>query len=356
LHRRAGHWCAVFSLLAAIVPGLALADLSGQPDKAKAAASLGFEQAVQGAIATAPEGQAPLQFWMEQSFGDPKALVRRTLPLIEALRNARLNLEQIQRAADRISRTASEILNQVHILNTGVTGAVTLGGGKVGFTFQSADAKIVPGFQPILPRDPRLTGQNLRAIRTPRDGSILQAGIFGPQSLSLPMPNGSYRIILLTGEAGIPGAIKTPFGRQVKVNQHSFDVAAARPDNSLPAAVLAAGNGALAAIGGGLILYADITTGRLDLEFVNPEGETYLCSVILEPMAEPSLLSGSPYVRALLDPKQHQTDIAEALAEIDNALGTLLSDVATAAGPQDRADQLNLSQPPAQQPDAISPN
>ena len=332
--------------------GMAILAVSSLPASAEgteltASPAVGEAEALQGAIDGTSEGLAKLRAWLEQAGGRPKATSARAIALIKALRPANgAASPDLQQIADRIAQSAERILRQVHIVRTSVATDVALGEGRLGFVFQTPDAKSPPGFDVILPRDPRLRGSNPTALRSPVDAPILRAGIVGVEAVTLKVPNGTYRLILLTSDMGLQNLNRSPFGTRVRVNDQTFEVATVAAADWRGAAAI--GHGATrAADGGSLILPAAVRDGTLTVSFLDPLGETFISGLILEPLAQRSLLAGAA---------ESELEVADADAAIDDAVGALLSEITTAAGPQALANNLQLNNPPAPPPDTLSAN
>jgi hypothetical protein len=306
-------------------------------------ADVSQEQALQGAISGTPQGLAILRAWLGQAGGKAKQTADRAVALIRALHNAKIvDAASLPEVADRIAQTADKILQQVHIYKASIEKEVSLGEGRLGFVFQSPDIAVPAGFTAILPRDPRLRGVDLKALQSPVKAPILRAGIVGVQSVTLAVPNGNYRLILVTSDMGVANLDRSPFGTTVRVNDRTYEVAATDPEAWRYEAVIGSGGGG-AATGGVLILAAAVRDGTLKVSFLNPAGETFISGLILEPLAQRSIVAGVA---------DDDADIVVADASIEEAVGSLLSEITTAAGPQQPVPGFDL---PAT-PDSLSPN
>jgi len=335
------------ALALALTIGVAAPAFPQAPERSdRPAAAVTRDQALQGAIDDTPAGRQALGTWLEQTGSGPKAVAAQAVALIRALRTAGINDPGLlQQTADRIAQSAEKILQQVHIYRASVAANLALGAGHIGFVFQSPDAVAPPGFEVILPRDARLRGANMRAIRSPVAAPILQAGIVGVRSVTLKVANGNYRLILLTADMQVANLNRAPFGTTVRVNERSYTVAAATPREWLQKAVLGGGGGI--GEGGALVLTAAVTDGTLIVSFLDPVGETFISGLVLEPLGQRSALNGVANDGA-------DENVATADAAIEDTVGSLLSEIATAAGPQQ--NNLGLNNPPAPAPDSLSAN
>jgi hypothetical protein len=315
------------------------------------------EQALQAILSGKDEGLKLLQKYFDQS-GSPKAVVALTNELIDLIKKdpAFKDISKLQAVADQIAKVADESINSAHVLKVGVDPGVTLTGKQHGFEFGPPDLKKFANFESIAPKDPRVTGKDVRGLRRPETAPLLGSGISGVQSVQLKMPNGQYRIILVTGNTGIPSLATAPFGQDVAVNGQSFHVAGGGSPDTWQG-LITLGNSGVNALGsdtgGAIVLMGTVTDGVLEVDLNGAPGTTFLAAMVIEPFGEPSIIAEEPSEDTWFD-----LDIDSrtgALAEIDDAVGTLLSDIATAAGPDQIAQILGLQNPPAN-PDALSSN
>ena len=94
----------------------------------------------------------------------------------------------------------------------------TLPPGARGFDFGPADADVMPGFDPVLPTDGRVTGDGMRGLHRPGDNRLLSDGIIGLRRFSTPMENGLHRILLITDDTGDESTLLSPLGNRIVVN------------------------------------------------------------------------------------------------------------------------------------------
>ncbi|HYM32451.1 MAG TPA: hypothetical protein VEU47_14195 [Candidatus Cybelea sp.] len=317
--------------------------------------------ALQGALTGTPDGLASLDAWLGEPSALPALTAARAGSLIGDLRRLlrQGNTTVVQAAAERISRAALSGMRELRVARAAVPSNIHLGDGRFGFAFQPPGAQAPQQFTAISPGDPRIAGRNLKAVRSTNDQHVLRSGIVGIESVKLAMPSGNWRVLVLTSDDG-PLSNAEPFGREVRVNNDTFQLASSRPNQWLQGATIGDGAAGGSPSGGVLMLPGRVSNATLTIAFSGGDSPTYVCAIIVEPADKPSLLRSGRDLQALLDPRTDTSAIAEAVAAIDDAIGALLADIPTAAGPgagpDQLAQQLGLNNPPSPQQPAVSPN
>jgi hypothetical protein len=305
------------------------------------------EQALAAILSGTDKGLQLLQKYFDES-GSPKAVVALTQELIAEIRQdpAFKDLAKLQAVADQIAKVAADSINSAHVLKVAVDPAMTLSGNQRGFEFGPPDMKKFANFESVPPKDPRIAGKDVRGLRRPETAPLLGSGISGVQTVQLSLPNGEYRIILVTGNTGIPGLEKAPLGDDVAVNGQSYHVAGGGSPDTWQG-LITLGNSGVNALGGdtggAIVLTGKVTDGVLQVDLNGAPGSTFLAAMIVEPFGEPSIIIEDPSADTWFDPGDESR--TEALAEIDDAIGNLLSDITTAAGPDQLAQNLGLQTP-----------
>ena len=64
--------------------------------------------------------------------------------------------------------------------------------------FGPADGKVMDGFTRVVPGDQRVAGKSVSALRSPEESALLADGLTGVQTISIDVPVGNYRIVLMT--------------------------------------------------------------------------------------------------------------------------------------------------------------
>lgn len=315
-------------------------------------------QALAGAIAGTPEGLAALQHYLDGA-GLPNAVAASAVDLIATLPASPAGGDPValQDAADRISEAATVAADSAPIVRLSVDPALALGQGRYGFDFGPADGAVQPGFRRVDARSNFVRGADMNGLRRPEGDSLLGDGVRGVEQFITRLPNGTYRVLLMTDDIGINEVTTNPYGQSVTVNGQDQRIAGVTPDQWLPSARLGAGADPAAAgadTGGVIVLTAVVTNGRLRLAFNGEAVDTYLTGIIIEPVTEPSVLDDSGPASGLLEERENQ--ILEAEDRVQEQLGELLSQVATAAGPDQLADILNLDQAVQEPAQDVSPN
>jgi hypothetical protein len=196
------------------------------------------------------EGQKLLQKYFEQGH-DPKEVTKLAQELLALAKSnpALKDIGKAQALADQIAKVADESINSVHVLKIAVDPNLVLTGKQKGFEFGPPDLKKFANFETVLPKDPRVAGVNLRGLRRPDTAPLLGSGLAGVHKVALEVPKGKYRIILITGNTGIPALTVSPLGQQITINGHVFRVAGGGNPESWQGLVTL-GTGSADALGG----------------------------------------------------------------------------------------------------------
>ena len=99
--------------------------------------------------------------------------------------------------------------------------------------------------------------------------------------------------------------------------------------------------------GGMIIVEVEVVNGKLVVNLDNLDGlSTYLTAIIVEPADQPSNFDLGGEVGDYY--QNDRARLAETNSRIDEQIGALLSEIATAAGPQQIAQALGIDQAPAE--------
>ena len=265
----------------------------------------------------------------------PEAITRRATALIaqigrekkDAATNSLLNV------IDQIASNAINLVSGAQIVRIGVDTEFVPTRATLAWDFGPPDGPISPGFERILPNDSRIGGAALDGLRRPAESELLSDGIAGVERIEANVPDGEYRIILMTQNLGDNKLMGNPFGSRIVVNGSATTVNQPSPDDWVKDAVFSnrgvqntAGqtaqgpgtkgfnSGDLGKFdpglfqrqqGGAIIIQAVARGGKLIIELSGFGGSTsYLTGLMVEPVSETSELVLSPEAAAALAPPE----------------------------------------------------
>jgi len=289
--------------------------------------------------------------------GGPSGVANRARLLIDELSQrdeVAGDAARLQQAMSLVADTAEESLAAPPVARVVVANNFRLADRAVGFDFGSPDSSVMVGFEKVTAKDPRVSGSRVKALRRPSGDSLLADGIADMHRFETELPNGKYRVVLLTDDLGEGLRTQTPFGAQVGVNGNPVQMAATSPDLWLDQAVLGSTGSGIASAGrsGMVIVEAEVADGKLVVEFGS--GRTYVSGLIVEPADGDSTLElTGQSERHYETPRQ---DRQAAQDEVFAAAAERLAEVVTAAGPAQTASVANQTQPAIATQQQISPN
>jgi len=340
--------CLGLALIAACLCATAAQAAAPEPRVLRAAAA--------AAISGAPADQQAVRAFLLQGGGPSGVADRARLLLNELSERPELsgNAAALQQAMGVVTDSAEESLAAPPVARVQVAQNFRLPSRAVGYDFGSPDSDVMPGFQKVTDKDPRITGSGVKALRRPSGDNLLADGIADVHRFEAKMPNGSYRVMLLTDDLGDGLRTQTPFGDRVDVNGNPVQMAAMAPDLWLDEAVLGQAGTGIASSGrsGMVILEAEVIDGTLVVEFGS--GRTYLSGLIVEPVEEDSALELTGQSEAYYDTPREDRDAAQ--DEVFTAAAERLAEVVTAAGPAQAAEVANVTEPALANPQQVSPN
>lgn len=271
--------------------------------------------------------------------GNPDAISRRSIDLVTALQQSGLVTDPtlIGAITQRVATAASDSLNSMPVLQLKVDKTFVAPPGVRAYDFGPPDKAAQNGFQRVLPNDPMLQGQT-RGLRRPGDEEgILSGGISGVKNINVkPIPDGEYRVTLMTEALGDANLTLAPFGNSIVANGQNERVLEAPPDRwahmmVMSSAGLAGAGEADDSHGGGLTLIVKVVGGQLTLGFnfdgVNQQAlQTYLTGMVIEPVNQPSVFARTPDAPPLIPDAQNR------LREEANLLAAIVSTINKPAG------------------------
>ena len=135
-------------------------------------------------------------------------------------------------AAERIADAATDALNAQCITRFEEDEDFSLPEAAIGFDFSTPDSKQISGYERVTPNDERLeTDTEMSGLRRPTDKPVVAHGIVGVKKFSTEMPNGIYRVTLITDDLGDWSKFPRPFGNRVRVNDKTVRVLTKDPSD-----------------------------------------------------------------------------------------------------------------------------
>ena len=316
---------------------------------------------IERALAGDNDALGALQEYLSGSDGkSPEAVAQRASALIAQIGRQKqdASTNSLLSVIDQIASNAINLVSGAQIVRIGVDNEFVPTRALIAWDFGPADGAIAPGFERILPNDGRIGGAALDGLRRPSDSEMLNDGIAGVERIEANVPDGEYRIILMTQNLGDSKLMGNPFGSQISVNGTAQSINQPSPDDWVKDAVFsnrglqntagqtAEGPGAKGFIsgdlgkfdpglfqrqqGGAIIIQAIARGGKLIIELSGFGGSrSYLTGLIVEPAAETSDLVLSREAAEALSPPEFRLALEE---NILAAAADVLSDIDPAQG------------------------
>lgn len=256
-------------------------------------------------LTNTPQSTELLQRFIAGGGANPDAISSRSVELVTALQQTGMVTDKALLAtiAQRVATAASQALDSRPILKLNVDKTFTAPPGVRAYDFGPPDKAVQHGFERILPNNPMLSG-NVRGLRRPGDeAGLLSGGVAGVKKIDVKLPDGEYRITLMTEALGDAALTLAPFGNMVDANGQPVQILSAPPDQwsrsmMLNSAGLTSG-GTESSNGGGITFVVRVVGGQLKLDFNfaggNPQNlQTYLTGMVIEPATQPSIFARTP--------------------------------------------------------------
>jgi hypothetical protein len=296
-----------------------------------------------GLLTGTPESLLALKQYLAAVAASPDDVAKRALDLVQQLKESGIVRDPalIIAAAERVTQAVTETLSAAKITQLKIDRNFRPPAGVIALDFAPPDAKAREGFKKVLPNDAMLSGQQVQGVRRPGDDTDLLAdGVAGIEKISMPMPDGEYRVTLMTEHLGDASTGLSPFGQKIVANGQPFNVAQATPDAWLKQSVLSnSGLGGFQSAterqGGAVTVTVKVTGGKLDMGFDMGAGgglKTYLTGMVIEPANRPSVLSTVPEVRNALYTAPETRARYE--SQIASSVANLLEQTSPSAGPE----------------------
>lgn len=197
-----------------------------------------------------------------------------------------------------ISDGMSKSLGAPRILNVQVEADFVPPEGTFAWDLGGLETPVAQGFQQLTPYSLEVGGLGMRDQDRVGDGDVLQDVIENLQNVSLQVPNGQYRVVLLTA-AQLASRSSAPFGESFKVNGVEYFLGNSSVGDWFDTAYLrGAGDAVLDNVSygaAGLTVVVEVGNGRLNLEFAGGPGGlgSILSGIVLESVELPSRLDVS---------------------------------------------------------------
>lgn len=140
--------------------------------------------------------------------------------------------EHLVDAAERIADAATDALNAQYVTRFEDDEDFSLPEAAIGFDFATPDSKQIAGYERVTPNDERLESDTeMSGLRRPTDKPVVAHGIIGVKKFATEMPNGVYRVTLITDDLGDWSKIPRPFGNRIRVNGKTVRVLTKDPSD-----------------------------------------------------------------------------------------------------------------------------
>ncbi len=277
------------------------------------------ERVLLGALTGSSYGVAALTAYLHGDDAPPEIVARRAMAVVHALEET-AGGEDVQTLVDAVRHVAdavSSIFQTGRIMRLTVDAGYLPPGRAIAWDLGPPDGRVAPGFEAMLPRDGQLAGAELRGMSRPGGDPLTSDGILGVESISVEVPNGQWRVIIMTEDLGEGRASLTPFGEQFLVNGEEVLLRNAPPEQWGETTYLtnetwdrdAFASGATPVenvasdTAGVMVSETRVSDNLMTVQFVLPPAsrhETYLTGIILEPVTVESSVKGYPDTAELL--------------------------------------------------------
>ncbi|SMF63021.1 hypothetical protein SAMN06265365_12263 [Tistlia consotensis] len=197
-----------------------------------------------------------------------------------------------------ISDGMSKSLGAPRILNVKVDAGFVPPKGTFAWALGGLEDQPPEGFQKLTQFSPEVGGLGMQSVNNAGEGGVVKEAIENLQSVSLKVPNGQYRVILLTGEQ-LAARAASPFGETFKVNGVEYTLGQTSSGEWFDTAHLRGSGGNVVSNvsygAAGLSVVVQVGNGTLNLEFKGGKGSlgSALSGILMEPVEVPSHLDMS---------------------------------------------------------------
>lgn len=310
----AGAWIYALTGLAPLPPAWAqsITTLSGNAAEVPHPADI-LKSALSG-----KKGMPALDRYLRGDGVSPVIVARRAAALIRALGKERDNLrpQDLLSAVDTITHVAARSLSYAAVMRLAIADDYQPKGAILAWDFGPHGGTVMAGFEHVAPKDSRLSGSGIAALRGTAENALLGDGIAGLRKIKLDLPDGDYRIILMTQNFGVPNLVRNPFGEEIRINSVPLIVMRHGPPTWLSYALLTGSHtpqahnhlrrvrGYLSGDvrqdihgllnrqqGGAIVVEGTARRGKISIEMTGfDQTQSYLTGLIVERLDEPSSL------------------------------------------------------------------
>lgn len=195
---------------------------------------------LEGAVAGTPEGLEKVRKFLVGDRLESQTVTDRSIALVRAARDTPTGQDpqQFLAISERISGVAKNIFEGSAITKLTVDKTFHPGPNDKAWKFGPNDAETPPGFEKITPQDPRLKGIRMRGVHRPGSDPLTSSGIVGVRNFQSELPNGEWRVTMITDDLGEPQTSLAPFGQKMSVNSTHINLLESDPSQWLERAVL----------------------------------------------------------------------------------------------------------------------
>jgi hypothetical protein len=246
-----------------------------------------------------PRSEAAIADFLSQGNPTPTEVGARAVALSRAVQTdpvlARSN-RQLD-VVDRIGQAVSSTLCAPRVMTVNLDNDYVPPAGVYAYDFGGWSTPVATGFERLTPASQQVYGTRMNVHEQVGDGAVLSDAIGGLSNLVFDLPNGDYRVILMTTPQ-VADAAQQPFGASFGVNGVSYHLGTATSDTWWDNANLS-GAGAqqaplveVAGQGGGIVATATVADGTLQVDFDGGYSglSAVLSGVLIEPAGMPSSL------------------------------------------------------------------
>jgi len=214
------------------------ADASAAKDKTKK--DVVPEDVVKGLIAGTSEGMEKVKKYLAGDKFSTEGTTDRAIALVTALRNTPegQDPQKLLALSQKVTDQAKSLFQGSTITKVTVDKQFHPLAGDKAWKFGPRDADPPSGFEMVTVDDRRLKGVDMKGIHRPGTDPLMETGIEGVRNFQDALPNGQWRVIMITDDLGQPETAKAPFGAAVSVNSTRVALAEEDPSHWLERAYL----------------------------------------------------------------------------------------------------------------------
>jgi len=195
----------------------------------KTSSAISHDQAMELAIGESDADLELLSDYFASNGRDAEGVAKMAADMIRELSD---DPDLLSGAAERIADAATDALNAQYVTRFEDDEEFNLPEAAIGFDFATPDSKQTSGYERVTPNDERVQSDGeMSGLRRPTDKPVVAHGIVGVKKFTTDMPNGIYRVTLITDDLGDWSKIPRPFGNRVRVNDKTVRVLTKDPSD-----------------------------------------------------------------------------------------------------------------------------